>query len=315
MRCTDVPPERPYDPSLSFFFIAWYAYIPYTPSTMKRLYAFPVVLLLLTACVQANTGYTLTFDQQGQSHKQELIDTATRVISRRLQQLELELRGKKVEQTADGAVIRFALADTSKRTFLDQQLSASIDFRVMVETTQDKADIWNDQDAIGFRATGITEKNVTWATATPAPVSSVGAAAGNKKGGVVTIALDTEGQKLLAKTIQENEGKRMGIFVRGALVTYKRIATTDKPEAIPIDAVPSYELAIVFADDVNLGAHATFTPLTPAGNQTSSTGASPSSAEPSVSSTGSTTSSVAASSASGAILPSSGTSSSLITNP
>lgn len=247
--------------------------VPYTPSTMKRLLLF-CSTLLLAGCVQADTGFTLTFTDAGQERKQELIDTATRVITRRLEPLGQQMRGKKVRQTADGAVLRFSLPNPAHRVTIENQLTAPLEFRVMVEAPREQADIWNDQ-AGGYRSTGITEKDVAWAYATTSE---------DGKTGKVLLTFTDEGQTLFGLALQENQGKKLGIFVRGTLVTYKRIGPQDQKTGIPIDNIPGFALASVFADDVNVGAHVAFTPLNATAKQASSAAATLSSAASVVSS-------------------------------
>ncbi len=212
---------------------------------MKRFLVFCGVLFL-TACSQANAGLTLTLDQTGHERKAELIAAAERVVTRRLERLGQKMKGMSVTDTASGALLRFSVADPAHRTALEQELVAPFFFRVMVEAPLEQADTEN-----GYRETGITEEHLAWAAASPSQVEGRGN---------VLLLLNEEGQELLRGVIERNQGKKLGIFVRGVLVTYKTIAAQDEKASIPIDNIPSFALASVFADDVNVSAHVMFSP-------------------------------------------------------
>ena len=59
----------------------------------------------------------------------------------------------------------------------------------------------------------------------------------------------------------ESEGKNIGIFIRNQLVSKLLVDTDELIDDIIITDIPTVQLANVFADDVNVGLHVTFTPI------------------------------------------------------
>ncbi|MFA6039851.1 MAG: hypothetical protein WCV62_01965 [Candidatus Peribacteraceae bacterium] len=227
---------------------------------MKRLFSVGV-LLLLAGCTQPNTGYTITIQETGTAHAQELRDAAVRVVERRAERLGQKLQATHVTTAGDDAVLRFALQNTAVGEVLTQELTAPFSFRVMVEASKEEADIWHEKSESGYKETGVTEQHISWITAT---------ATQDRTRGMALILLTPEGQTLLAQAFERNQGKQMAIFVRDVLMSRKRIGLEDKKGSIQIDNIPSPQVASIFADDVNVGLHVAFRPLASATNNPSS---------------------------------------------
>lgn len=218
---------------------------------MKRLVLLSTVLLL-ASCAQANAGYRITIRQAGVSHAAELQKAAVRVVERRAERLGQKLSAESVKASGSGAVMQFALQDPAVGEALTQELTAPFSFRVMVEAPREQADVWNEKGGMGFRETGVTEQHVTWVAATVSPDRTKGAA---------VILLTPEGQALLQKAFAGNQGKQMALFVRGVLMSRKKIGPEDQKASIQIDNIPSPAVASIFADDMNVGLHVTFQAL------------------------------------------------------
>ncbi len=230
---------------------------------MRRLFCISA-LLLLAGCAQPNAGYTVTIQETGTAHAQELRDAAVRVVERRAERLGQKLRAKSLAITGNDAVLRFALQNTAVSEVLTEELTAPFSFRVMVEAPREEADLWHEKSGSGFKETGVTEQHVSWVTATTTQ---------DRTQGTALILLTPEGQTLLAQAFEKNQGKQMAIFVRGVLMSRKRIGQEDRKRSIQIDNIPNPQMASIFADDVNVGLHVAFRPLT------SSTAASASSSQ------------------------------------
>ena len=74
------------------------------------------------------------------------------------------------------------------------------------------------------------------------------------------LQFNERGQKLLQDAFTGNIGKSVGIFVRDLLVSKMTISAEVLSSHILISGIPSERVAQIFADDVNVGLHAIFTP-------------------------------------------------------
>ncbi len=73
------------------------------------------------------------------------------------------------------------------------------------------------------------------------------------------IELSPQGAAILKSLGQTNEGDVIALLVRGALIS-KTVAKKDLEELI-IRNIPTPAMGEIFADDVNVGVHVTFTPV------------------------------------------------------
>lgn len=218
---------------------------------MRRVLLASGILLLLLGCTKANTAFEIRIAPSGQDRREELLAAAARVVERRVQALGKTLQAKTVTPTESGAVLRFALPDTSTKDVLATQLAQPIDFRVMVEAPAESADVRIDQ--IGnFKETGITEKVLQWIAVLGSPDGKTSSA---------LLVFTPQGRGILENVFKENQGKQIAIFVRGRLITRKIITPQDQKGSMQIDGIPNPTIASIFADDVNVGTYVTFTPL------------------------------------------------------
>lgn len=217
-------------------------------STAALLLTFSAVTLL-SACSSTHISYRLEIDEQDAGRKTELIDTAKRVVTRRLESLGEQ--NANVQVTVDGEVIRLS-ADVSnqavKDTILDQ-LALPFSMQIMSQVTEN-GDITVEGHG-SFKATGITEKHLNWVQAGKDEDPTKGR---------VALEFTPEGKTLMADVFRQNKDKYIGLFVRGHLVSKLLVASDEVKDSIIITDIPSAVLAEVFADDLNLGLHVTFVP-------------------------------------------------------
>ncbi|MFA6523334.1 MAG: hypothetical protein WCS85_03115 [Candidatus Peribacteraceae bacterium] len=219
---------------------------------MKRLFVMSSVLLLLLAgCSSANTAVELRIAPAGQAHKKELLEAAVKVVQGRMEQAGQKMKAVNLTEEESGAVLRFAVADAAVREKLLSDLSEPFSLALMVEAPKEEADIYSELYG-GFRETGITEKHVTWATSSETPAGL----------GTATIGLTKVAETHLGTIYSQNLDSEIALFVRGHLMSRKRITGTDKEGPLQIDNIPSPAVAAVFANDVNVGSFVTFHPLT-----------------------------------------------------
>jgi hypothetical protein len=224
---------------------------------MKRLFVMSIVILsaaeglLLAGCSSANTAVELRIAPAGQAHMEELLDAAVRVIQGRLGQADQKMKAVHLTKEGSGAVLRFAVADAAAREKLLIDLTQPYSLALMVEAPKEQADIYSELYG-GFKETGITEKHVTWAASNETPAGL----------GTAVIGLTKEAEIMLGTIYRENLDQEIALFVRGRLMSRKRITGTDKEGPLQIDNIPSPAVAAVFADDVNVGSFITFRPLT-----------------------------------------------------
>lgn len=221
---------------------------------MKRIVSFVFATLLLAACA-AGSGtlrYTLTFDTDDAARQKQLTEAVTRVMERRAAALQAKAVRNSVAVEGGKTVLTVALDDAAAVAPFAEGLAVPFTFRIMRQAEAgEKAAITLEQFG-AFAETGVTEDHVDWLTAGTGPQTLKGS---------VTIAFTPEGKDLLKKMFESTKGKKVALFVRGRLVS-QLVSDGKSEENIQIAGIPSPDLAAVFADDVNVGAHVTFLPAT-----------------------------------------------------
>jgi Tfp pilus assembly protein PilX len=216
---------------------------------MKKI--IPTTLLLALTLVACSTNvlqYDLKYNVQDTNRQAALASAAARVIERRLSNLEqVPEQGNVVVQ---GNRLTIKPKDTETADALREQLMQPFSISLMVETDAAHADITNEKYG-SFKETGIKE----------AQFDSVELKTGNGAGtSSAAVFFTPEGKAMLTKVFRENQGKAIGIFVRGTLMSKRVIdASNITQENITIDGIPTAELASAFTDDVNVGLHVNFT--------------------------------------------------------
>ncbi|MDD5025843.1 MAG: hypothetical protein PHH13_00535 [Candidatus Peribacteraceae bacterium] len=219
---------------------------------MKRLSLAIAALLLLSACKSSiPIAFTLTF--RGDSSLREALITASEgVIERRVYAIEQQRPRITVSKHGEEARMTLNVNDEQTPAILSQQLALPLEFRIMREAAEnEKPDIITENRG-AFKDMGITESALLWVKA---EMEEPGAK------GKLTINFNEEGKKQMQKIFTENQGKLIGLFVRGGLVSSYKATEGGLKDSIVIAGVPSFDLAEIFADDVNVGTYVTFTPV------------------------------------------------------
>ncbi len=169
-------------------------------------------------------------------------------------------KGKKIvkqEMTPNGsgAALIVRVSDAGAAKLLSDGLTTPFTMSIMKQVPAGQGSMISEKFG-EFKETGITTKHFDWVSmalsVTEASVSQ----------GSVVITFTKEGRKLLKETFAKNRGGVIAIFVRGQLMSRKLVDTKDlRQDTIQIDGIPGAELAQAFADDVNVGLHATFSPV------------------------------------------------------
>ncbi|MBU0766813.1 hypothetical protein KKF55_03450 [Patescibacteria group bacterium] len=216
---------------------------------MKKILLSSAALLLLTGCARSSLTLDLTFSTDDLTKKSILATTSENVIERMAFALEEEIPTISTTDEGDGKRIIVTLKNKDTIETLADNLSRPILFHVMRESGEDEeADIENEQFG-RFSETGITEKNIKWVDSEAVEVGI----------GIIQINFTDEGAVMWEKVLEENEGKKVGIFARGGLVAMHTVKEGGFKDKIIIAGIPSPELAKIFADDVNVGTYVTFT--------------------------------------------------------
>jgi len=221
---------------------------------MKRLLLASTAFILLIGCQgQASTAtLDLTFKTDDEIQRSLLLTASERVIERMAFGLEESVPDINVEHNGDTERITVIMSQEESAAILQENLARPIGFQVMIEAEEDETpDISNEQYG-SFMYTDITEEHIDWVQADTVEGGQ----------GILNITFDESGQEMLTQLFADNIGKRIGLFVRGGLVsTYIIEGSDDDRKNIIITGIPSPELANIFADDVNVGTYVTFTPI------------------------------------------------------
>lgn len=221
---------------------------------MKRISLSLATALLLAACSSQQTvTYRLAFDVTDPKLQQELTQISMEVIERRLGHLGVQMLDRSADASKpDAPLLTIVLPDKESADALTGELTAPFSLTVMAEAAAgEKADITIEGRG-GFTDTGINEDDFEWVEARKDPAS-------NK--GEVGMALTADGQKKMQALFSRMKGKSIGIFVRNKLVSLLKIETDKVPTTLVIHDVPSPDIARIFADDMDVGLHVTFTPV------------------------------------------------------
>ena len=219
---------------------------------MKRLTLSLIALLVLAACSSQQTAkYQLHFDLTDKNTQQNLTLASMRVIERRLELMNETMIDKQIDTKNGQVTLGITLADKKAADALTKELIAPFNMRVMRQTASGETVDLAVKGQGNFSLTGITEQDLQW-------VETHKDADGK---GEVALLFTDEGKKKMLALFKKMVGKDIGIFVRNRLVSKLRVATDTFPDNIVISGIPSFDLAEVFADDMNVGLHVTFTPV------------------------------------------------------
>lgn len=225
---------------------------------MKRLLLGLSAAILLAGCnSQTTVRYHLTFNVSDSQAQDSLAFASQRVVERRLEHLSEPIISDTIDSSKKPVTLTITVPHKSAADELTKELTAPFSLQIMAQTgSGETADITVEGQG-GFKQSGITEKDLTG-------VVSHKDADGK---GEVALLLTKDGQAKMQQLFKQTVGSNIGIFVRegGApdyqLVSKLHVETTTAPQNIVISNIPSSDLADVFADDMNVGLHVTFTPV------------------------------------------------------
>lgn len=213
-----------------------------------------VSLCILAACAASNSAsYVLTMDVTDPQQREQLAQQSLRVIERRLERMG-EIPSEKSVTERDNETRLSVTVET--REALDQlaeELQRPFSFMVMTQAEEGEEGEISVEGHGSFVSTGITGDDLEWVEGGPEP--------GAASRGQVRLVFTDEGRSEMADLFARSEGKMIGIFVRDQLISKLLVDTNELKDDIVIRDIPSPELAQIFAEDVNVGLHVTFTPV------------------------------------------------------
>ncbi len=217
---------------------------------MKRLLTALLLSVALVACGGSSARWKVTFLRANDAQKAELGGAIERMIEGRTLAVQKKLVSKKFTPSGDGGTLSVTVGDADAIASLKEQLEMPFSFELMTQTPVGKKGDTDTEKFGSFTKSGLDADKVDWIDARVPP-----------SGGATTVAVifTPEGRTLFKKILSENQGKLIGIFVRGRLMSLKKVEEKDQSDSIVIDNVPSAQIASSFADDVNVSLHAKFT--------------------------------------------------------
>lgn len=218
---------------------------------MKKALLSIAALVVLAGCSGTPTvTYNLSMDVTDATQRQLLVDQSVNVIERRLESMGDILVDSKTSIEGSGAIITISSESQEALDALTQQLQEPFEMRVMQESSDEEAELTVEGHG-GFKGTGISGEDLNWVEGHKEP---------GKETGEVKLVFTEEGRTKMGALFRAMKGKFIAIFVRNTLVSKLMVDTDELKDDIVIRDVPNAELAQVFAEDVNVGIHVTFTP-------------------------------------------------------
>lgn len=220
---------------------------------MKRLQFALLSLLALTACGGPSTvSYRLDMDVTGTTQVQELTEASFRVIERRLDSMGATVEDKNIVRDGSGTLITVTTGNKETTDALTSQLTQPFDLQIMAEAGEGVTPDITVEGHGGFVLTGITGDDLAWVLGRQVPGQEIGE---------VQLQFTNAGRAKMNGLFETMQGKNIGLFVRGQLVSKLAVEAGAMDQALMISGIPTPELAGIFADDVNVGTHVTFTPI------------------------------------------------------
>lgn len=211
-----------------------------------------VSLVSLVACSsQSTTKYSLSFNVSDTQMQQSLTEASVRVIQRRVDHLGLTLVNGTVQSLSGSTTITVIVSEEMGLDMLTDELVQPFDMKVMRTAKEgETADITVEGHG-GFKDAGIDQSDLLW----------VDSRADEEGKGEVRLVFTEPGRAKLATLFKQVNGQDIGLFVRDKLVSKLHVGTDVVPQDVVIRGIPTAEVAQVFADDMNVGLHVTFTPV------------------------------------------------------
>lgn len=217
--------------------------------SLKSFFAIATCTAVLTGCNTSNTlTAAATVDSTNSGRIIELIQAAERVLTRRLAGAEVKNAVVSVAPTSGNkATVTIKLPDAAAVETGTRILSEEFTFDLRLEdgTVKNAEGV----DVPNWVATGINGSHLVW-------IQPIRDQETNDVG--VELLFSDDGRQILNKIFAENVGKDLGIFVRDLLVSKLSIPAEPIGESIIISGIPSAKVAEIFADDVNVGLHVSY---------------------------------------------------------
>ena len=220
----------------------------------KNLFASLALSILLVGCAKESTVYSVSIDSP--ERETELYRASISVIEGRVRaaaaHLELEDIVEDVDIDRRKNTITLTIENGTEE--LEEKVQGgltspfSFEFYVQADTDipVEEADIIVGETQ-GFNKTSLSTEHVDWVFV--------------DKDGAAIIEFTEEGKAAKKQVFSELEGEFIGIFVRGK-PTYKfLVEEKDIQEDTLLVKTSNAQLSQVFANDVNVGLHVSFTPV------------------------------------------------------
>ena len=219
---------------------------------MRKLPALLLVAAILLSGCSKKITYTLSFNIENGDQRSMLALASMRVIERRLSRMGNQLLEQDVNTKNGITKITVSIRDRAAAQTLTEELVTPFSLRIMQSKGKEPPDTTVEGHG-NFWNTDINEKHLEWVEARPEGTD-------NEKKGTVILYFTPEGRELMKKVFRDNKGKAIGIFIREQLVSKLTVESEKIRDQIVIQNIPSVEIAKIFADDVNVGLHVTFSP-------------------------------------------------------
>ncbi len=225
---------------------------------MKKLLITSISLLFLTACGQPTLVLDVEFSTDEEDLRTNLEAAAERVIERMAYAIEETTPDISTKDRGDGLRMIIGLENESTVDALAEGLTTPLNLAFAIEAQEGEApDISNEQFG-NFMFSDFKGEHITWVNVENVTARELAENALPETGIAIVMIISEEGQKIWKLIQEEHEGKKMGLFVRGGLVSITQIQNVETPGIFTISNIPSPELGMVFADDINVGRYATF---------------------------------------------------------
>lgn len=221
---------------------------------MKRALLSIGLLTILAGCGSSKTlVWDLSLPKTDASRSAVLLKGAERIVVRRLaaSQVDRGVSANAVPTAVDRATLTVTVPDAAAAEKASAILREPFTFDIRKEQPATAAT--GGSDTAGqtvWVPTGIEGHDLEWVQVVRASNGNVG----------IELLFSATGRTKLAALLKESAGGNIGIFVRDILVSSLEVKRTAISDHIVIDGVPSEMVAQIFADDVNVGLHVTFTP-------------------------------------------------------
>lgn len=205
-------------------------------------------LVLLTACGGPTTlSYTITSNLSDTTKNSGLFESSERVLVRRLAALGVENPKITIIPLDSSSATMDIEVPSEAKAAVEKITSDSFTFDLRVDNGKVKNDAGDE--VTDWKKTRVDGSMVNWVQ----PVRDT------KTGSLgVELQFSKDGKEALAEAFKGNKDKNIGIFVRDLLVSSMKITSEEPSEHIIISGIPATSIAEIFADDVNVGLHITF---------------------------------------------------------